>query len=149
MSLQTIENESPEYDDVPGDDIPTFDDQELKELFFALVWEERQNILKYVSTRTPEQLQAMSIGTLLDMMVGGIFQLIDGATPYFPPSDISAFPVDGEVYYTLDGEEKVIEEGAMVNDAFLSEDWETFVQSQIEQGLDVLDDQSESEAENG
>jgi len=132
MATQTqiISNEAfdTEDDGTPNDIDSFFSEDEVKTLFLLSIWQERENIVKFVASRTPEQLQNIAIGTLLDMMVGGVLQIIDGLNPVFPPIDLVAYPVDGDVYPSLDGDEKIIEEGMMFNDNFLSEEWESFVQ---------------------
>ncbi|WP_300563007.1 hypothetical protein [Companilactobacillus sp.] len=101
---------------------------ELRQLFLNTIWTERENILRFVAGRTPEQLQTLNIGTLLDMMVGSVLTIIDGLNPMFPALDLTAYPLDGETYMSADGEEKMIDEdGTIVNDNFLGEAWESLV----------------------
>lgn len=126
-ALHTIPNEEFVEDDVPTDEENFCTESEVKMMFLMTVWHERENIMKFVSTRTPEELQQMDIGVLLDMMVGSVFNILDGLNPLFPPVDLNAYPVDGEIYYTPEGEEKPIEEGTMINDNFLGEEWENLV----------------------
>jgi hypothetical protein len=126
--IQTIENEAFSDDGVPDDIGAFFTESEAKILFLHTIWQERENILSFVASRTPEQLQNLAIGTLLDMMVGSVFKIIDGLHPTFPPVDLTAYPIDSELYPSPTGEDKIIEEGMMINDNFMSEEWESFVQ---------------------
>jgi hypothetical protein len=131
--LETIENSSFTDDGVPNDIDSFFTEDELKMLFFMTVWQERQNILRFVDSRNKDGLSTLEISAILDMMIGSVFHILDGLNDEFPPVDLTAYPLEGDQYVCPTGDFKAIDEGMMINDNFLSEEWESFIMFMSEQ----------------
>jgi hypothetical protein len=131
--LETIENSSFTDDGVPNDIDSFFTEDELKMLFFMTVWQERQNILRFVDSRNKDGFTTLEISAILDMMIGSVFHILDGLNDEFPPVDLTAYPLEGDQYVCPTGDFKAIDEGMMINDNFLSEEWESFIMFMSEQ----------------